>query len=77
LGSVIGAAEAGSPNGGNGAPDAVGDDGHNRRVNLIERQRDPQRERSGLHRATLDTVDPQRSSLLAVERAQLARLGLP
>ena len=32
-------------------------DGRNGRVNLIERQRDPKRERSGLDRATADTAD--------------------
>jgi hypothetical protein len=34
---VIAAAEGGLLNGENGAPDAAGDDGHSRRVNLIER----------------------------------------
>jgi hypothetical protein len=42
-------------------------DGHNRRVNLIERQRDPQRERSGLDRAVADTAERRLSSLLPVE----------
>lgn len=35
---------------------AIVDDHHQRRVNLIERQRDPQRERSGVRRATMVTA---------------------
>ena len=49
----------------------------NRRVNLIERQRDPQRERSGHHRAVTDTSDRRRSSLLAAERRHAAGISLP
>jgi hypothetical protein len=41
-------------------------DDPNRRMNLIERQRDPQRERSGHRRAPAETTDPRRSSLLPV-----------
>jgi hypothetical protein len=40
----------------NRSPDAADDEGHNRRVTLIERQRDPQRERSGHNRATTATL---------------------
>jgi hypothetical protein len=48
------------------------DDDHNRRANLIERQRDPQRERSGHHRATANKADLQLSSLLLVRTGNRA-----
>jgi hypothetical protein len=51
---------------------AFEDGGYEGRVNLIERQRDPQRERSGHHRATPDTADLVRSSLLAAEESRPA-----
>ena len=52
-------------------------DDHNRRVNLIEPQRDPQPERSGHTRATADMPDRRLSSLLAVEPWRPAGIGLP